>query len=259
MDRPESILSAQIKFFAVGFISICFFAAWAMPYHIDKHAAIHSSGTVSASGIMIDQETSKTVRVLSKSVYLPPVRRASFYFYIHVELPDASPPAVEWKPAYTLWCYPANANLAQETPFFALPLSVLDVPKEGTYKIDIHVRVPVPEELVPISTEGKAGNKCILSEEGSVARSELRWELHLVPEWRWVNLFPRWLVDEWYRAAAIMGVSYEAPPGRGSTWHDGTDMPNGIEIHRRRTIEAFMQAVDAGAFINRTFERAKKR
>lgn len=260
---------------ALGVFVICAFSLFAVPVHIDRHAAIHASGTVASTGIMIDPETSKTVRVLSKSIYLPPVRRLSAYFYIHVEFPATKYGVTEWTPRYALWCYPKGANLAAEAPFFGLGLSTLDISKakisfftywslpifklslslpfskEGTYKIDIHTRIPVPVELIE-----NPGNKCILAEEGSVALSELRWELHLVPEWRWFNIFPRALVDEVIHALAVMGVSYEAPPGHGSTWHDGTDMPNGIEIHRRRSVEAFMQGVDAGAFINRTFTSA---
>lgn len=257
----EGCVWVTVQFSAFGFLVVCAFSAVSLGNYIDTHAAIHASGTVASTGIIIDANTSRTVRILSKSIHLPPVRRFSAYFYLHVEFPSPSfgsgsgdgggdsKSVVEWKPEYALWCYPKHANLAAEAPFFGLGLSTLDIAKEGTYKIDIHVRVPVPVELLE-------GNKCILAEEGSVARSELRWELHLVPEWRWFNVLPRLLVDEVIHAMAVMGVSYEAPPGHGATWHDGTDMPNGIEIHRRRSIEAFMQAVDAGAFINRTFQRA---
>lgn len=114
---------------AFGVFAICAFSLFAVPVHIDRHAAIHASGTVASTGIMIDPETSKTVRVLSKSIYLPPVRRLSAYFYIHVEFPATKYGVTEWTPRYALWCYPKGANLAAEAPFFGLGLSTLDISK----------------------------------------------------------------------------------------------------------------------------------
>ena len=254
-----------------------FFAAWVVPLYLDRHGPVHESGTVAAAGIMLDPETGRAVRIMSKSVELPQSRRFTAFFYIHAE-PHPSINAetgdgkeMEWKPQYKLWCYEANADVNAESPHFMLALSTLDIAKQGTYKIDVHVRVRVPEAFRQTSRSqaaadrGKSGggsssNKCILAEEDSVPLSEIRWELHIVPEWHWSNVLPAALVDEFYRACAIMGIGFgmEQSPGRGSTWHDGTDITDDIVIYRRKTVTAFLRAVDAGAFLNRTFQRMKK-
>jgi hypothetical protein len=263
------------KFFLLILFTF-FYAAWMIPFYMDRHGPVHESGTVAASGIILDPTTGRAVRIMSKSAELPQSRRFTAFFYIHVEPHPsitsnpkmADGKELEWKPRYNLWCYEGDADVNTESPHFMLALSTLDIAKQGTYKIDVHVRVRVPEAFRQTSSRSQAsalikkggGNKCILAEEDSVPLSEIRWELHIVPEWHWSNILPVALVDEFYRACAIMGISFgmEQPPGRGSTWHDGTDITDDIVIYRKKTVTAFLRAVDAAAFLNRTFHRMQK-
>lgn len=96
---------------------------------------------------------------------------------------------------------------------FALTLSRLDMTTQGSYNVNTQTGIPVPEELT-VERKRLPHNKCILLEEESVPLSELRWELHIVPEWSWVDIFPRSVVDEVYRACAVMGINFGSAPSQ---------------------------------------------